>query len=171
MARAHATQGRTPGPPAEAGVSAFRTLRCRTVAEGRSRQLTYVRDLPPLPADEPSVIPGGADPAPQPLELLLSALGSCLAASLRANAVARGIVLSKLELDVEADMAAAPMDGAHPEPLGFEAVRVTVRLVADDAPREALAALVARAALWSPVANTLHDGAHLDVVLAPPGAG
>jgi uncharacterized OsmC-like protein len=139
------------------------------VAEGRSRQVTYVRDLPPLPADEPSAIPGG-DPAPQPLELLLSALGSCLAANLRANAIARGIVLSKLELDVEADMAAAPMDGPGPEPLGFEVVRVTVRIGADDAPREALAALVARAALWSPVANTLHNGAHLDVALAAPAA-
>jgi hypothetical protein len=44
---------------------------------------------------------------------------------------------------------------------------VAVHLEAD-APRDALAALVARAALWSPVANTLHNGACLDVALAPP---
>lgn len=152
-------------------MSAIRTLRCRTVAEGRSRQLTYVRDLPPLPADEPSAILGGGDPAPQPLELLLSALGSCLAASLRANAVSRGIALTTLELDVEADLAAAPMDGRHPESLGFDTVRVTARLAADGAPREALAALVSRAALWSPVANTLHNGTRLDISLAPRAAG
>lgn len=151
-------------------MSGVRTLRCRTVAEGRSRQLTFVRDLPPVPADEPSAIHGGGDPAPQPLELLLSALGSCLAASLRANAVSRGIVLSELELEVEADLAAAPMDGAHPEHLGFETVRVAVRLAAEGAPRASLAALVARAGLWSPVANTLHNGARLDISLTPPAA-
>jgi hypothetical protein len=58
------------------------------------------------------------------------------------------------------------MDSTHPQPLGFHIVRVRVHLEAD-APRDALAALVARATLWSPVANTLHDGADLDVTLAP----
>ena len=148
-------------------MSPFRTLRCRTVAEGRFRQMNYVHDLPPLLVDEMSGIPG-ADGAAQPLEFLLSALGSCLAAGLRANALARSIMLSRLELEVAADMAAAPRDGARPEPLGFDEVRVTVHLEAD-APREALAALVAHAALWSPVANTLHNGVHLEVALASPG--
>ena len=148
-------------------MSPLRTLRCRTVAEGRFRQMNYVRGLPPLLVDETSGIPG-ADGAPQPLEFLLSALGSCLAAGLRANALARGIMLSKLELEVAADIAAAPRDAARPEPLGLDEVRVTVHLEAD-APRDALAALVAHAALWSPVANTLHNGVHLEVALAPPG--
>lgn len=145
----------------------LRTLRCRTVAEGRFRQVNYVRDLPPLLVDEMSGI-AGAGAAQQPLEFLLSALGSCLAAGLRANALARGIMLSKLELEVAADTAAAPRDAARPEPIGLDEVRVTVHLEAD-APRDALAALVAHAALWSPVANTLHNGVHLEVALAPPG--
>ena len=147
-------------------MSPLRTLRCRTVAEGRFRQLNHVRDRPPFAVDEPSGIPV-ADPAPQPLEVLLSALGSCLAIGIRANAVARAIALSRLELEIEADVSSAPMDGASPEPLGFETVRVAVHLEAD-ASRDALAALVARAALWSPVANTLHNGSRLDVALAPP---
>jgi hypothetical protein len=46
-------------------------------------------------------------------------------------------------------------------------VRVAVRLEAD-APREALAALVARANLHSPVANTLHDGTRVSVALTAP---
>jgi uncharacterized OsmC-like protein len=115
--------------------------------------------------DEPSGIPV-ADPAPQPLEVLLSALGSCLASGIRANAVARAIALSRLELEIEADVPSAPMEGTDPEPLGFETVRVAVHLEAD-ASRDALAALVTRAALWSPIANTLHNGARLDVALAP----
>jgi uncharacterized OsmC-like protein len=147
-------------------MNALRTLRCRTVAGGCFRQMNHVRGLPPLAVDEPSGIPG-AEPAPQPLEVLLSALGSCLAAGIRANAVARGIALSRLELEVEADIAAAPMDEACPEPLGLDAVRVAVH-IESVAPRDALAALVARATLRSPVANTLHDGAHLDVALTPP---
>ena len=147
-------------------MKSLHTLRCRTVAEGRFRQMNYVRDLPPLLVDEMSGIPG-ADGAAQPLEFLLSALGSCLAAGLRANALARSIMLSRLELEVAADMAVAPRDAARPEPIGFDEVRVTVHLEAD-APRDALAALVAHAALWSPVANTLHNGVHLAVALAPP---
>ena len=131
--------------------------------------MNHIRDLPPLLVDETSGIPG-ADGAAQPLEFLLSALGSCLAAGLRANALARGIMLSRLELEVAADIAAAPRDGARPEPLGLDEVRVTVHLEAD-APRDALAALVAHAALWSPVANTLHDGTELNVALADAQGG
>ncbi len=45
-----------------------------------------------------------------------------------------------------------------------EAVHVSVRLDAD-ASREALAALVKHATLWSPVANTLHNPVHLSMSL------
>jgi uncharacterized OsmC-like protein len=131
--------------------------------------MSHIRGIPPCPVDEPTGL-SRPDPAPEPLEVLLSALGACLAIGVRANAVARGIALSRLELEVEAEVAAAPMDqmGLAPVPLGFETVRVLVHLEAD-APQDALAALVARATLWSPVANTLHDGAQLEVRLAPPG--
>jgi uncharacterized OsmC-like protein len=131
--------------------------------------MVYVRDLPPRAVDEPTRS-SRSDPAPEPLEALLSALGACLGVGIRANAVARGIVLSSLELEIEADIAAAPLDGTglEPGPLGFEVVRAVVRIEAD-APREALVALVSRASLWSPVANTLHNGAQLDISLAPPG--
>jgi uncharacterized OsmC-like protein len=151
------------------GMSPVRTLRCRTVAEGRSRQMSHVRDLRPFPVDEPTGL-SRPDPAPEPLEVLLSALGACIAVGVRASAVARGIALARLELEVEAEVALAPMDrlDAAPVALGFEAVRVLVHIEAD-ASRDALAALVSRATLRSPVANTLHDGAELEVRLAQPG--
>jgi uncharacterized OsmC-like protein len=150
-------------------MSLLHTLRCRTVAGSHFQQLTYIRDLPVLVVDEPSGIPA-LDQAPQPLEMLLAALGACLAIGIRAIAVARGINLSSLALEVEADIAAAPMDGVQPAPLGLEVVRVAVHIDAD-APQEALTAVVARATLHSPVANTLHDGAQLSVVLAPSKSG
>jgi hypothetical protein len=79
----------------------------------------------------------------------------------------RGIAISGLELDIEADLASAPMDRDHPQPLGFDEVRVAVHISAD-ASREVLAALVARATLRSQVASTLHDGTQLSVALSAP---
>jgi uncharacterized OsmC-like protein len=141
------------------------TLRCRTVAGCHFRQLTHIRDLPALVVDEPSGIPD-LEPAPQPLEILLAALGSDLAIGIRATALTRGITLSSLSLLVEADTAVAPIDAVQPALLGLGEIRVAVHMDAD-APREALAALVVRAVLRSPVANTLHDGTQLSVALAP----
>ena len=51
-----------------------------------------------------------------------------------------------------------------PKTIGFETIRVSVRIEAD-APRASLDALVRHATLWSPVANTLHNPVHLDVTL------
>jgi uncharacterized OsmC-like protein len=162
------------GRPAAAAAPAaapIRTLRCRTVAEGRFRQINYVRDLPPQAVDEPTSLPGGEKPGPHPLEVLLAALGSCLAIGVHANAVAQGVAITRLELDVEADIDTTPFsdgDASRPGLLGFDAVRVGVHLEGD-APREALRALVSRSALWSPVANTLHNPVHLDVSLIAEG--
>lgn len=149
----------------------IRTLRCRTIAEGRFRQMNYVRDLPPQVVDEPTSLPGIDKPGPHPLEVLLVALGSCLAINVHANAVAQGVAITRLELDVEADIDTTPFsdgDAGRPGQLGFDAVRVGVHLEGD-APRETLRALVSRSALWSPVANTLHNPVHLDVSLIADG--
>lgn len=167
-APASARQGA--GRPAAGDAAAaapVRTLRCRTVAEGRFRQMNYVRDLPPQAVDEPTGLPSSEKPGPHPLEVLLAALGSCLPIGVHANAVAQGVVITRLELDVEADIDTTPFgdcDAGRPGQLGFDAVRVGVRLEGD-APREALRALVSRSALWSPVANTLHNPVHLDLSL------
>lgn len=147
-------------------MSAVRTIHCRTVAEGRFRLTNHIRELAPIILDEAGGLPG-PDSTPQPLDMLLAAVGSCLAGSIRAQAAARGIVLSALSLDVEADLAAAPSDEAHPPSLGFDEVRVAVH-IASDAPRDALSALVARATLRSQVASTLHDGTQISVVLSSP---
>jgi uncharacterized OsmC-like protein len=146
---------------------AVRTLKCRTVAEGRFRHLNFVRALPPHVIDEP---PGllGDDTAPNPSEALLAALGSCLAVGIHANAVAQNITVRKLELELEADINITSVWGTgdtSPKPVGFEAVRVTVHFDAD-APRATLDALVAHATRWSPVANTYTKPVALTVGLA-----
>jgi OsmC-like protein len=146
-----------------------RTLRCRTVAQGRFHQLNYIRDLPPQPVmeDEPKGLLV-EDIAPNASEALLAAFGSCLAIGIHANAVAQYIPIRRLELQLEADIYTTVVWGASdlpPKPIGFDAIRVSVQLEAA-APREILAALIKRAVLWSPVANTLYNPIHLDVTLA-----
>ncbi len=147
-----------------ANPQAVRTLKCRTLAEGRFRHLNFVRNLPAHVIDEP---PGllGDDTAPNPSEALLAALGSCLAVGIHANAVAHNITIHKLELELEADINISSVWGTgdtSPKPVGFEAVRVNVHFDAD-APKETLDALVAHAVRWSPVANTYANPVALTV--------
>jgi len=149
---------------------ATRTLRCRTVAQGRLSQLNYIRDLPPQPVTEfkPEDLSSEAI-APNASEALLAAFGSCFAVGIHANAVVQGIPIRSLELDLEADINTTSVWGAGdltPKAIGFETIRVRVHLEAD-ASRETLDKLIHHALLWSPVANTLHNPVHLDVTLAP----
>jgi uncharacterized OsmC-like protein len=157
----------------KSGPTAMRTLRCRTVATGHFRQLNYIRALPPQPVmeGEPEGL-SSEDIVPNASEALLAALGSCLVIGIHANALARRIPIRRLELELEADIDTTAVWGTgdiDPKPIGFESVRVSVELDAD-ASREVLDALVKHAALWSPVANTLHNPVHLDVVLSQEAA-
>src|SRR6201996_6633203 len=70
----------------KANPKVIKTLKCKTVAEGKFRHANYIRNLQPYIVDEP---PGllGDDTAPNPSEASLAALGSCLAVGLHANAV------------------------------------------------------------------------------------
>ena len=87
----------------KADPKAIKTLKCKTVAEGRFRHLNFIRSLPPYIVDEP---PGllGDDTAPNPSEASLAALGSCLAVGIHANAVASGITVYRLEIELEGDL-------------------------------------------------------------------
>lgn len=158
-----ATRDAAAGPANPAAT--HRTLRCRTVAGGGLQALNYVRNLPPIPVEERLGLPTD-EATVTPSETLLAAVGSCLAARIRADAVTGSIHVRSLTLDMEVDVERSPLWGtAGARLVGFEAIRVAVRLDAD-APPEALRALIAHALLWSPVANTLHNAVHLDVALA-----
>ena len=138
--------------------TAVKTLKCKTVAEGRFRHLNYVRNLEPHVIDEPPVLLGD-DTAPNPSEALLAALGSCLAVGIHANCVSKDITVTTLEVELEADINITAVWGTgdvSPKPMGFDEVRVKVNLDAD-APREELEAIVAHAKKWSPVACTYEN--------------
>ena len=145
------------------------TNRVHTVMDGQYRSLSYVGHHEPVVVDEPPHL-FGEDTAPAPGEIVLAALGGCLAVGITAVATARGVKLSKLELFVEGDIgnpAAWGAGGAQMEPLqmGFQAIRVKVD-VEGDASREALDAIVRHANFYSPVANSMRNPIPFDLELA-----
>ena len=77
----------------KANPKVIKTLKCKTVAEGRFRHLNYVRNLEPYIVDEPPVLLGD-DTAPNPSEASLASLGSCLAVGLHAKPLRLHSVLS-----------------------------------------------------------------------------
>lgn len=143
------------------------TLKARTECEGQFRNMTYVRNLQPMLIDEPPHLLG-EDNAPNPSEAVLASLGACLSVGIHANATARGITLTKLELALEGDINVTAVWGVGDlgdKRLGFTDVRVTVD-IEGDASRDELDELVAHANVWSPVANTLRNPVNVEVGLA-----
>lgn len=140
--------------------TAVRTVRCKTVAEGkRFRHLNYIRNLPAHIVDEPPALLGD-DTAPNPTEALLAALGSCVAVGIQANAVARGWTVRSIEVDLEGDINITSVWGVgdlSPKPLGLTAVRIKAHVAVDGATASELDELVSHAAKWSPVLNTVQN--------------
>lgn len=152
----------------KANPKVIKTLKCKTVAEGKFRHLNFIRSLPPYIVDEP---PGllGDDTAPNPSEASLAALGSCLAVGLHANAVHRGWTVRKLELELEGDLNITAVWGTgdmSEKPVGFTDVRVKVDMECDDIPPAEVEALIRHVQKWSPVANTFTRPVNLELGLA-----
>jgi uncharacterized OsmC-like protein len=141
------------------------TLKAKTVCEGQFRNMTYVRNLAPMLIDEPPHLLG-EDNAPNPSEAALATLGACLAVGVHANATARGIKLSKLELHLEGDINVTAVWGTgdlDPEkPLGFTDIRVKID-AEGDAPKAVIDEIIAHSNVWSPVANTMRRPVNLTV--------
>ncbi len=157
------------GEKGKANPNAVVTLKAKTVCEGQFRNLTYIRDLAPVVVDEPPHLLG-EDTAPNPSEALLAALGACLAVGVHANATARGIKLTKLELLIEGDINVTAVWGtgdlSEDKPLGFTAIRVKFDIATlDPIGKDELDALLQHAKKWSPVANTMMRPVTLDCAL------
>jgi len=99
----------------------------------------------------------GDDTAPNPSEASLAALGSCLAVGLHANAVHRGWIVNKLELQLEGDLNITAVWGnrrRQREAGRLTDVRVKVDMECEGIPQSEIDALVTHVKKWSPVANT-----------------
>lgn len=120
---------------------------------GGFRNEILVRDLPPTYADEPKIL-GGTDTAANPVEQVLGALGACLAIGYTAGAVARGITIDELRVDLEGNIDLPVFFGLADGHAGYERVDARVYL-RSDASAAAIEALHADVIRTSPVGNTL----------------
>lgn len=81
--------------------------------------------------DEPAAL-GGSDGAPNPVEAVLAAYGSCLAIGYTLNAAVRGIRVRSLSVDVEGHIDLAGFFGISADvPAGFSGITTKVHLDAD----------------------------------------
>ena len=145
------------------------TMKVHTVLEGQFRSLNYVGNHQPVVVDEPLHL-FGQDTAPAPSEIVLSALGGCLAVGIVAVAAWKGVPLTRLELYLEGDIgnpAAWGAGGAQktPEAMGFQAIRVKVE-IEGDADRATLDSIVQHANFYSPVANSMRNPIAFEIGLA-----
>ena len=144
------------------------TNKVHTVMEGQYRSLSSVGDKHTVVVDEPLHL-FGENTAPAPGEIVLSALGGCLAVGIQAVATWKQVPISKLELFLEGDIgnpAAWGACGAEmlPPQMGFQAIRVKV-VLEGDAPREVLDEIVKHANFYSPVANSMRNPVAFSIAL------
>ncbi|MEV0226798.1 OsmC family protein [Streptomyces sp. NPDC050704] len=144
-----------------------KTLKAVTTCEGGFRNLTQIRTLEPVLVSEPCHLLGD-DAAPNPSEMALAALGSCVSVGLLANATQRGVTLSRIEVAMEGDIDISAVWGVGDTPegktLGFSAVRCSVTL-AGDADDEVLGEIKDNAMRWSPVVNTFTSNVEISSTL------
>ena len=112
-----------------------------------------------LDADEPPILAGNDDGA-NPVEHLLNALAACVTTSMVAHAAVRGIRIEALESELEGDIDLRGFLGlADDVAKGFTDIRIKFRVQADVPNLERLKRLAA----FSPVLNTITNGAAVDV--------
>jgi uncharacterized OsmC-like protein len=131
---------------------------------GAFRTSARSRDFAPIASDEPPTL-GGTDTAPNPVEQLLGALGSCLVIGYAANASAAGIELKDLRIELEGDLDLHTFLGLGQDNAGFSAIKATVH-IESDADDAALDALHQKVVTTSPVGHTLTRAVPVAVDLA-----
>ncbi len=109
------------------------TFSARTEWENGAVTRTVARDNV-IQADEPEAL-GGTDTAADPVELLLSALTSCVSIGLITRAADRGIDFDELEIEVEGALDLRGYFGLDENIRpGYEGLEYTVRIQSDADP-------------------------------------
>ena len=103
--------------------------------------------------DEPESL-GGTNRAMNPVELLLSALGGCIAVLVSAYAQEQGLQIDDLSVDLEGDLDSDGFTGKAPVRPGFQDIRVKVN-VASPEPQHKVNELIELALERCPVKDTL----------------
>ncbi|HKX75153.1 MAG TPA: OsmC family protein [Acidimicrobiia bacterium] len=122
------------------------------------------RDFACVAYDEPPAL-GGSNTAPNPVEQVLGAYGSCLAIGYAANACAQGIEIKDLRIELEGDLDLHTFLGLADGNAGFSSIRAKVHLEADAEP-EVIEALHQQVVATSPVGHTISRPVPVAVELA-----
>lgn len=150
--------------------SATATFRAVTTsAEDSLRTTSRVRRFE-VGHDEPVEL-GGTDGAPNPVEAVLAALGSCQAIVYRAYASVLGLRLDEVRVDAIGDVDLRGLLGAAPVAAGLQRVSFRTRLVSPE-PEEKLRELARLVEARCPVLDTLRlpiEVAGILELAAPPG--
>ncbi len=109
------------------------TFSAKTQWEGGTINQTVVRGES-VPADEPEAL-GGNDSAPNPVELLLAALSSCVSIGFVTTAAREGVEFDDLEIEVNGDLDLRGYLGldADVRP-GYHSLDYTVRVSSNEDP-------------------------------------
>jgi uncharacterized OsmC-like protein len=108
-------------------------LRSRSAVDGYVAGGQRIERRHAIEADEPVEVLGG-DTAPNPQELLFSAIGACLTAVYAVNASLLGIELRSLEVELRGTLDMRGMLRLADVPMGFPEVSCRVFVDADAAP-------------------------------------
>ena len=106
-----------------------------------------------VPIDEPREL-GGNDTAPNPVELLLAALGGCQEIVYRAFAAVLGIEIDSIEVHAKGYIDLHGFLGLADVPAGFTNISYTTRIVSSASP-ESISQLAALVEKHCPVQDTL----------------
>jgi uncharacterized OsmC-like protein len=137
-----------------------------TTWRGGFRSQAQIRDFT-VTMDEPPPL-GGANTAPNMVEMVLGAYGCCLTTGYVMNAARQGITLEGVDIALEGDLDLQGFFGLSPETCpGYTHIRTTVRLRAPEATPEQVQALHALVVKTSPVGAILARPVQIDTELVP----
>jgi uncharacterized OsmC-like protein len=89
-----------------------------------------------IDVDEPHELLG-QNSAPNPQEMLMTALNACITVGYVAGAAVKGITLEKVEIDTAGELDLRGFLGIDPDvPPGYETLRYTVRLKGNGTPEQ-----------------------------------
>jgi uncharacterized OsmC-like protein len=89
-----------------------------------------------IDVDEPHELLG-QNSAPNPQEMLMTALNACITVGYLAGAAVKGITLEKVEIDTAGELDLRGFLGIDPDvPPGYETLRYTVRLKGNGTPEQ-----------------------------------
>ncbi len=155
----HPSAGRKPNAPATA---VWRSgLQCEIAGPNGETART---DMPgPM---------GGDGSGPNPGWLLRASMASCAATVIAMQAARLGIELSALEVAVHSESDARGMLGIEGASTAMDAIRMSIRIAADNVPEDQLRALAQWGEAASPVSCTLRaqSAVAVEIMTAAPGA-